>query len=533
MDPAARTADTAAGTRRFAVLLAIAAFLVVFGFRALYIPFALGQDEGDYATATMQALNGESLYRDQRSARPPLLYADYAAAAWVHDATSWPLDAVIHTMAALLAAAAVALLAFALALRFGHSAAAFGALLAALLAASPGLQAIDANAETLMLLPYTAAGLLIWRWARREDLDHPALEACLAAALMVVAIMTKQVAGVLVALAALALLLRRRDTVALAVPFLAAAAATTLAVTGWVAATGQLREWIVYGWLQNFMYAQNAAGPDRLASALTGIGRLRALVVLPVALTATAALWPRRDEERPVRADRWFAFGWLAVSAVPTAMSGFFFPHYFIQIVPALAIVAALAAQRVLDWRESAPRRGFATAGVVVFLCLAVGGPAFNLAKSAAIYPDLPLPSDQNLKPAVGEWVRGMTQPGDRVLMWSTLRGLNVYAERLPANAVPEASLYTMRSFVIFGPNAGRTILGVKLVEPMDNIIAQWRARPPDAVLVTTKSGQTLDDLARESGLRDDAALIVLLNDYQEAGRSTFDGLDAVVYKRR
>jgi 4-amino-4-deoxy-L-arabinose transferase-like glycosyltransferase len=533
MDPAPRTDDAAVGTRRFAVLLALAAFLLVFGVRSLYIPFALGPDEGDYATATMQAMRGESLYGAQRSARPPLLYAEYASFMRVRDITGQPIDVTVHALAALLAAAAVALLAFSLGRRFGRLPAAVGALLAVMLAASPGLQAVDANAETLMMLPYTAAALLMWRWARGEHLDRPWLEGALAGALTVIAIMTKQVAGVLVFQLVVALVLRRRDIVALAGSFVAAAGAATLATVGWVASTGQLREWIVYGWLQNFMYAQNAAGPERLRTALEGVWRLRAIIVAPLALTTAVALWPQRDRDPVWRADTHFALWWLLLSAVPTTISGFFFPHYFIQLIPALALLGALAATRVLAWRHDAGRTKVATAVTALILVAALAGPALHLAKAFSIYPQLPIPTDSNLKPEVAAWVGSLTKPSDRVLMWSHLRGLSVYADRLPANAVPEASLYTMRSFTIYGRNAGTTVLGVPLVEPMDMIIAQWRARPPDAILVTTKTGQTLEDLARESGLRDDAALIGLLRGYQEVGRRTFDGLEAVVYARR
>jgi hypothetical protein len=515
------------------VLLAAAAFVFVFGFRALYIPFALGPDEGDYSTAAMQALHGQSLYADQHSARPPVLYVYYGAAVAVHDATGWPIDILVHVLGALMAATACALLAFALASRYGRIPAAFGAMLAAFLAASPGLQAIDANAETLMLLPYAAAGLLLCRWARGEDVDRPWVEGAAMGVLMVIAIMTKQVAGVLVVLVVVALLLRRKDTAALAGSVIASAAAATLAVVGWVAATGQLREWLVFGWLQNFLYAQNAAGPNRLAVALNGISRLRAIIVLPIGAVAAGALLPRRDPTRRTRADRWFALAWLALSAAPTALSGFFFPHYFVQTIVPLGLVAALALEGLLEWRGRGPKSILAGLAAATLVILALGGPVYNLAKSALIYPELPLPSDQNMKPQVAEWVRSLTKPSDRVLMWSTLRGLNVYAERMPANSVPEASLYTMRQFVIYGPSAGKTVLGVELVEPMDSIIAQWKAAPPDAVLVTTDAGSTLAELAQKSGLRDDSALVEMLATYREVGRRRFGDLDAVVYVRR
>jgi 4-amino-4-deoxy-L-arabinose transferase-like glycosyltransferase len=401
-----------------------------------------------------------------------------------------------------------------------------------MLAASPGLQAVDANAETLMLLPYTAAGLLMWRWARGEDVRRPWLEGAIAGALTVVAIMTKQVAGVLLFQLAVTLVLRKRDVLALAGSFVAAAAAATLATAGWVTYTGQLREWIVYGWLQNFMYAQNAAGPDRLRGALDGIWRLRAVVLAPLVLTTAIAAWPQRDRAPARRADTWFALWWLLLSAVPTAISGFFFPHYFIQLIPAIALLGALAATRMLAWRENAGRTRLATAVSVFAIAATLAGPALHLAKAYAVYPQLPIPSDSELKPEIAAWVRSLTKPSDRVLMWSHLRGLSVYADRRPANAVPEASLYTMRQFTIYGRSAGKTVLGVTLVEPMDTIIAQWHARPPDAILVTTETGQTLEDLARESGLRDDAALIELLRGYREVGRRSFGGNDAVVYAR-
>jgi hypothetical protein len=255
-------------------------------------------------------------------------------------------------------------------------------------------------------------------------------------------------------------------------------------------------------------------------------------VLLPLALTVALVLWKSRDETAREHADRWFAVWFLAVSIVPTTITGFFFPHYFIQLIPALALLAALATARLLAWRADRGRSALATALVALALVAVMAGPLSGVVSSLAIYPELPFPTDQNLKPEVGAWVRGLTAPGERVLMWSSLRGLNVYAERPPANDVPEASLYTMRSFVIFGPNAGREVLGVRLVEPMDAIVEQWHARPPDAVLVTTKHGKTLYSLSKQSGLRDDRELVKLLKGYHVVASRVFGGFDAVLYAR-
>src|SRR5450759_772027 len=122
----------------------------------------------------------------------------------------------------------------------------------------------------------------------------------------------------------------------------------------------------------------------------------------------------------------WFALAWIALSAFAVSASGFFFPHYFIQLVPALGLMGALAADRILRFSASLPRRALGLIAAAALLAALLGGPAFHAAKSLANYPALPWPTDQDLKPAVGAWVKSLTASSDRVLAYTPLRGINV-----------------------------------------------------------------------------------------------------------
>src|SRR5260370_27060679 len=68
---------------------------------------------------------------------------------------------------------------------------------------------------------------------------------------------------------------------------------------------------------------------------------------------------------------KWLAFlaGWLFTSMVGVSASGYFFPHYFQQQLPPLALIAVFGAQWLSEFR---PWRSSRIAGALLSLLLAV-----------------------------------------------------------------------------------------------------------------------------------------------------------------
>jgi hypothetical protein len=185
----------------------------------------------------------------------------------------------------------------------------------------------------------------------------------------------------------------------------------------------------------------------------------------------------------------------------------------------------------VLDLASAVPLRPLGLLAATTFVALLLAGPAFHAAKSLIAYPALTLPTDDGLKPVVGAWVASLTDPTDRVLAYAPLRGINVYAQRLPANQVSDGSLYSLRTFTVYGDADGKRVLGVELVEPRRAIVEQWAAASPDAILVMEPRdpGPSGAFSGNERAL--DAELARLLSRYRLVGSRVFGRFDARFYR--
>ncbi len=62
-----------------------------------------------------------------------------------------------------------------------------------------------------------------------------------------------------------------------------------------------------------------------------------------------------REAWRGCEAELWAVLGWLGVSVIGAAAAGRFYPHYYIQIVPPLAVLAGVAYAHSADGK-AAPR---------------------------------------------------------------------------------------------------------------------------------------------------------------------------------
>src|SRR5438270_2432548 len=271
------------------------------------------------------------------------------------------------------------------------------AVLYGVLTASGNPRLLAANAEVFMMLPLTAAFLLLlrrqWFWS---------------ALVMVAGGAFKQVAAVEVLMIPLALVLlepraRRVHCALLAVAGLAGglvAGAGLLAVTGsipgfWRWTVESLVGYASGNWTPANLWerAQGSLVPFALWGAFTWIAAL-----------AFAARWRR------LAAAEKLAVAWLALSFVGAIAAGHLAWHYFIQVMPPLALLAALTIERALgreSWR-------WAVAAVTL---LGVAIPAaywFTFDVSAD-----PLTYDWTGAPAQHEQVAGSvpapSNPADRV----------------------------------------------------------------------------------------------------------------------
>jgi hypothetical protein len=117
----------------------------------------------------------------------------------------------------------------------------------------------------------------------------------------------------------------------------------------------------------------------------------------------------------------------LVVSWVPVSLGGRFYEHYFLQLVPAVALLAAGPLDALVTRAASWPpaRRALL---VVLAVGPAIGATGYVTARG--ILGQYPM---QNARVrAIGEWARAATRPEDRLFVWGHYSPIYLAADRLP-----------------------------------------------------------------------------------------------------
>jgi 4-amino-4-deoxy-L-arabinose transferase-like glycosyltransferase len=351
-------------SKRAEVVLALSIGLFVIAIRAPLMDLPLERDEGGYAYIAWRMTFGETPYLDWFDQKPPGIFAVYRLALSLAD------DAVvaIRALAAVFSAASSIALFYLVRALLGIGAGLMSALLLAFLLADPMIQGSIANTELFMLPGIIIATLLV---LRAIDSEKTPIAASLAAGLSIgIAIAFKQVAVLNVPFFLLIFGLRVRgpDRWRRLAAFSAWMGVGVALVWGpilaWLQLRGALGAAVGATFLHNLSYA-GALSLSRRLELLVSYGT--PLLPSQGVAWALAALGLIGLARRRDRFPALFLAGWAIVSAAGVSASGHYFPHYFQQLLPA---IAALAGAAILTGRGSRepPRWRVAVIG-----CLALG----------------------------------------------------------------------------------------------------------------------------------------------------------------
>ncbi|MEV0094596.1 glycosyltransferase family 39 protein [Streptomyces sp. NPDC050738] len=401
-------------------------------------------DEGYLAVQARILAGGGTLYDTVVDRKPPLLPWLYEAVfALCGDDSLRPLK----VLAVLAQLATAALLAAIARRRWGDRAGRTAGVL--YLLASIGLNPEDTQAATfeVFMLPFTAAALWCadrgrWAWA---------------GAAVAAAFLTKQTGGA-VLIPVLWVLWRTaptrnavlRTAVGLAAPVIAAALLTT--PTGFVfwTVTGS-GAYASFTGSELHVLVRAVTNTAILAFACAGLIP-PVLRVLRIARTGAADLWL-----------------WLASSVAAVVIGFHFFGHYYLQLIPPLALLGTAALQILpRDWLH----RAVLTSACTCALFLAWG----------LFAPRPELVHVQRLAAAV----QVRTVPTDRVLVWGMHPETYLFADRTPASRFLTAGLLTNYSGGRDGPQVGEKYA-------VDGAWAHFRqemAERPPALIVDDSLGK-------------------------------------------
>jgi len=349
--------ESASGLRqrssvRQTVLLIAGLVLITAAVRIPLLGVPFERDEGEYAYIAWRLGHNELPYRDWVDQKPPAIFWVYRAA------LTLPLDPIraVHLAALLFSAASTCAL-FSLAQRFMNRFWAFAAAaLFGLLSVDPFAQGTAANTEIFMLLP-----IILSQIAFLKSINTPRnvwlMLAC--GALSGVAITFKQVAAVnwilLIALYPVFAAPEKRWRGALA--FVGWSTVGLIAVLGSVGHYFWMRhglsELVDNVFTHNVEYIGAMTWSNRLqfcSETVAGLARAEMLAWILSAAGLIALIVAGKG--------KWLAFfaGWLVTSAIGVSASGYFFPHYFQQLLSPLALIAVFGAQWLSElrpWRSS------------------------------------------------------------------------------------------------------------------------------------------------------------------------------------
>lgn len=416
------------------ILLTISLLLIVTAVRVPLLAIPLERDEGEYAYIAWRLGYDELPYRDWVDQKPPGVFFIYRLA------LSLPLEPIraIHFVALLFSAASVCALFF-LALRFMDRFWAWlAAALFALLSADPLVQGTAANTELFMLCPLILSQIAFISAASKKDRN--VLLIVLAGALTGIASMFKQVAIVnwFFMAALYPILAGGQKRSRAAVSFVVWSAIGLLAVLGLVVLyfwwRGGLHEFVDNVLTHNLEYIGGVGMWARLEycwGTLTTIVRTHAIMWGLAATGLVALLTSGRVN--------WFFFvaGWLITSILGVSASGYFFPHYFQQLLPSLALAAAVGAERIAaikSWRMFPlyGRRAAVALALVVLPAITLWPFLFTYTPAQAVRKIYPGDFFAEM-PQFAQRLETVTPPEKRVFVFGAEPELLFYARRASA----------------------------------------------------------------------------------------------------
>lgn len=421
-----RGGSSGGGGGRSAWLVVLAAGLVLsFAIRIHRADFPFERDEGEYAYAGKLILEGVPPYTEIHNMKLPGTYYAYALLMALFGRT----DFGVHLGLAFWTAAS-ALLVFAIGARLlGRLAGALAATTFAMLAVSPGVLGLAGHATHFLLLPALAG---TWLLLRPGPVRLRA--AFLAGLLFGAAFLMKQHAAAFVAWGAVCLGLRergqgRRRLASAEGSLLAGAAVPYGALCLYMAAIGAFDGF----WFWTVTYARqyvaqvpvSAAAGLLLSSSRSAIG-WNFLVWIAA---AAGAAWAFRDATLRAARPHLVAFALCSFAAV---VPGFYFrQHYFIPMLPAVALLAAAGAAGDGGSRADARRRTAWTCLVLAAVAVGTAGYAGafftwdEVRLARRMYGTNPFVESRE----IAGRLRGAARPGDRIAVLGSEPQIPFYAD--------------------------------------------------------------------------------------------------------
>ena len=446
---------------RFAVLGVILLTLFI-RLPALVHPQAI-DSEGIYSVVANEMVDGGRAYLDAVERKPPLLFWTFAAIFQLAGKYNWP---VLHLVTLAWTLATMAGLYVIGARLFDRNVGLIAALFYSIFQPLGRAQNLALDGELMMNLP------IVWAWAIgfRPGSAKVRPELFVAGALLGAAFLLKQPAAIAAIPLGLYLLspgYRQSRGLSVIASLVQAAILTTgfAAVLVGVAFVLQ-RE----GILSEAIYWTIGDHTVPYIFWIKGILVTLAYVAgfLPLLIGATMAIRDKAGIWAGKNAERLALLGFLIVSAIGTAAGARFYEHYYIQLVPPLALLAAPFYGRI--WSGTLqPFRWWLRPRIT---CFWLGG--LVLALSVWDWVEL---SGRRQPLEAGSYLLQHSAPGDRIFVWGQTSKIYLDAQRRPACRY--VATFPLTGHVFGGLPAGIDTRDRILPGAWDNLEKDFARHPP------------------------------------------------------
>ena len=427
--------------------------------------------EAMYSVVANEIVDGGRPYADAVERKPPLLFWTYAAIFKVAGEFNWKALHIVALMWTLCAMAGLYAIGSEL---FDRNTGLIAALFYCVFQPWWTWKTLSFDGEMVMNLP------IIWAWAIafRRSSSRLRLELFAAGALLATAFLLKQPAAIAAVPLGIYLLLPSYRVSRSLTRTNSIIHATTL-TTGFFVTLGLAA---IVLWKQGILHEAfywtitdhdipHVFWQKGIVITLAFLG-----ACLPVVFGAIMAcrdkgeIWAGRTPERTA------LLGLLAASAIGAAAGARFYPHYYVQLIPPLALLAAPYYARLWSGAIEPPYRLLRPRLTYAWLVLTVI--AFSIVHWAGL-AQRRVPSEE------GRYLFTHSAPDDRIFVWGQSEGIYLDAHRRPACRY--ITTFPLTGYVFGGPISGFDTRG-RILPGAWSILERDFARHPPTYIVDVQS---------------------------------------------
>jgi hypothetical protein len=235
---------------------------------------------------------------------------------------------------------------------------------------------------------------------------------------------------------------------------------------------------------------------------------------LPLVIGAIMACWDEDEIWAGKMPERTALLGLLAASAIGAAAGARFYPHYYVQLIPPLALLAASYYARL--WSRTIQPPHWLLRPGVTYAWLALTVITFSIIHWIGLAPRRS-PSE------VGRYLFTHSNPEDRIFVWGQKMNIYLEAHRRPASRY-------ITTFPLTGHVFGGRVPGLdtrsRILPGAWSTLQQDFARHPPAYIVDVQA----DPKTAQDPVKDFPILVKLLAErYQPVARTA----EGVIYRMR